>query len=225
MMVNPRLHSELLGFLVEHTTAHPDQPQLPSLNEIGRQLNISVARLREQLEVAKALNLVEVRPRTGIKLTSYNFGSAIWLSLSYALAIDQRHFDQFANLRKEVEMAFWRQAVDALTSEDKASLENLVERAFNKLHGTPIRIPHAEHRELHLRVFQRLDNPFVQGILEAYWNAYEAVGLSIYADFNYLEQVWAYHKQMIDAIVAGDTEAGYQAFVEHADLLQHIPRD
>ncbi len=224
-MVNPQLHSEFLGFLVEHTAAHPDQPQLPSLNEIGERLNISVPRLREQLEVAKALRLVEVRPRTGIKLTSYNFGTAIWLSLSYALAIDHRYFDQFANLRKEVEMAFWHRAVDSLTSEDKADLQHLVEMAFQKLHGSPIRIPHDEHRELHLRVFRRLDNPFVQGILEAYWNAYEAVGLSIYADLNYLEDVWGYHKKMVDAIVAGDTDVGYQAFAEHADLLQHRPRD
>ena len=52
-------------------------------------------------------------------------------------------------------------------------LTALVEQAWEKLRGTPIHIPQYEHRQLHLSIYQRLDNPFVSGILEAYWDAYE----------------------------------------------------
>ena len=52
----------------------------------------------------------------------------------------------------------------------------LIERALEKLRGTPVQVPHEEHRKLHLMIYSRLDNPFVTGILEAYWDAYEAVG-------------------------------------------------
>jgi len=72
-------------------------------------------------------------------------------------------------------------------------------------------------------IYSRLDNPFVQGLLEAYWEIYEAVGLNLYADYNYLERVWTYHQQMVDAICAGDFESGYRALVEHKDLLYHRP--
>jgi DNA-binding FadR family transcriptional regulator len=34
---------------------------------MSKELGVSVALLREQLEVAKAIGLVEVRPRTGIR--------------------------------------------------------------------------------------------------------------------------------------------------------------
>ena len=59
------------------------------------------------------------------------------------------------------------------------------------------------------------------GILEAYWDAYEAVGLNMYAGYDYLQQVWDYHQRMVDAIRSGDFETGYQALVEHKDLLYH----
>jgi DNA-binding GntR family transcriptional regulator len=92
-------------------------------------------------------------------------------------------------------------------------------RAMEKLNGDPIHIPHAEHRELHLSIYSRLNNPFVTGILEAYWEAYEAVGLNMYTDIHYLKNVWEYHRQMVDAICTGDVEAGYHALLEHTDLL------
>ena len=57
------------------------------------------------------------------------------------------------------------------------------------------------------------------GLLEAYWELYEAVGMNLYTDYNYLEQVWAYHQQMVDSICVGNDELGYQALVQHKDLL------
>ncbi|HSO27794.1 MAG TPA: hypothetical protein VLS48_06960, partial [Anaerolineales bacterium] len=64
---------------------------------------------------------------------------------------------------------------------------------------------------------------FVVGILEAYWEAYEAVGLNVYADYDYLCQVWSYHQAIVDALQQGDIEASYQAFVDHKDLLYLRP--
>jgi DNA-binding FadR family transcriptional regulator len=99
----------------------------------------------------------------------------------------------------------------------------LVQRAWEKLRGQPVRIPHEEHRRLHLGIFRRLDNPFVLGLLEAYWEAYEAVGLSVFADYEYLYQVWTYHQQMVEAIEAGEFEQGYQVLVAHAELIRRMP--
>jgi DNA-binding GntR family transcriptional regulator len=63
----------------------------------------------------------------------------------------------------------------------------------------------------------------VTGILEAYWEAYEAVGLNLYTDYDYQQKVWVYHQRMVDAIESGDYQAGYQALVEHKDLIYHRP--
>jgi DNA-binding FadR family transcriptional regulator len=209
--------SEFLRYLASHEEAARG---LPTLNELSRELGIGLAALREQLEVARALGLVEVKPRMGTRRREYSFTPAIRQSLGYALALDNNHFRKYAELRKHVESAFWHQAVRKLTEDDKQDLQNLVARAWEKLRGTPVQVPHEEHCLLHLKIYSRLDNPFVTGILEAYWEAYEAVGLNVFAGgYEYLQEVWRYHQKMVEAICTGDFEAGYDALVAHTDLL------
>ena len=47
--------------------------RLPSLQELSAEHGVSISVLREQLQVARALGFVEVRPRTGIKRLPYTF--------------------------------------------------------------------------------------------------------------------------------------------------------
>ena len=214
--VSPEL-SEFLRYLASHEEA---ERGLPTLNELSRELGIGLAALREQLEVARALGLVEVKPRMGTRRREYSFTPAIRQSLGYAIALDHSHFRKYAELRKHVESAFWHEAVCTLTEEDQQELQKLMARAWQKLRGTPVQIPHEEHRQLHLTIFRRLDNPFVTGILEAYWDAYEAVGLNVFAGgYDYLQEVWQYHQNIVDAICTGEFQAGYEALVAHTDLL------
>ena len=223
MMPQKQFPSEFFEYLASRVAEGCDSDRLPSLSQLSDELGISVARLREQLEVIKALGLVEVRPRTGIRCLPYSFFPAIWQSLSYAISVDHDYFEAFSDLRKQLERAYWEQAISSLTPEDMAYLDNLMTQAWEKLRGSPVRIPHHEHRELHLCIYRRLGNPFVLGIMEAYWEAYEAVGLSLYTDFDYYEQVWTHHQIMIDAIKQGDYQASYQALDSHFELLRQRP--
>lgn len=220
-MPDIRLNYEFLQYLVNRANATNGADQLPSLSVMSKEMGVSVAYLREQLEVAKAFGLVEARPRTGIRRLTFSFLPAVMQSASYAIAMQPDFFWQFSDLRIHIEAAYWNDAVHKLTSEDHQKLKYLVDQAWKKLRGHPIEIPHAEHRELHLTIYSRLGNPFVQGLLEAYWELYEAVGMNLYTDYNYLEQVWKYHQLMVDSICNEQTEKGFQALVEHKDLIYH----
>jgi DNA-binding FadR family transcriptional regulator len=211
--------SEFMRYLAAHPQA---EESLPPLTALSAELGVSVASLREQLEVARALGLVDVRPRTGIRRLPFTFLPAVRRSLSYAIALDQNYFEMFADLRQNVEAAYWHEAVGKLNNEDHARLKSLVERAWRKLDGRPIQIPHDEHKQLHLTIFCKLNNPFVSGILEAYWESYEAIGLNFFTDYNYLRSVWQYHEKMVDSIGCKDFDAGYRALVEHTDLLANL---
>jgi DNA-binding FadR family transcriptional regulator len=219
--VSPKI-SEFLRYLASHEVA---EIGLPTLTELSQELGVSVASLREQLEVARALGLVEVKPgRGGTRRRPYSFAPAIRQSLGYALALDDRHFQMYSDLRNHVESAFWYEATKKLTVEDKEELQEIIARAWGKLQRSPIQVPHEEHRTLHLLIYSRLENPFVTGILEAYWDAYEAVGLNVFAGgYDYLQEVWKYHQVMVDSICDGNEEAGYEALVAHTDLLYHRP--
>jgi DNA-binding FadR family transcriptional regulator len=213
--------SEFMRYLAFHAEA---ERSLPPLKDLSEELGISVASLREQLEVARALGLVEVRPRLGMKRKDYSFTPAVRQSLRYALALNDDNFRKFSALRTHVETAFWYEAVEKLTEADKQELQSLVNKAMEKLHRTPIQVPHEEHRNLHLTIYRRLENPFVTGILEAYWDAYEAVGLNVFVgDLYYLLEVWQYHHQITEAICNGDYKSGYEALVAHTDLLYQRP--
>jgi len=198
--------------------------RLPALNELSKELGIGLSVLREQLEVARALGLVEVRPRTGIRRLPYSFFPAVQQSLSYAMQRSPFAFEAFADLRNHLEACYWNEAVHKLLDEDKRELQSLVRRAWAKLSGEMVQIPHEDHRQLHLLIYRRLENPYVQGILEGYWDAYEAIGLNVYTDLSYLQDVWRYHQRMVDAIQSGNYSDGFQALVEHKDLLFHRPR-
>lgn len=209
--------SEFMRYLATHTEA---DDALPSLKDLSEQLGLSLASLREQLEVARALGLVEVRPRLGTRRREYTFTAAVRQSLQYALALNDEHFRKYSELRNHVEAAFWYEAVEKLTAADKAELQALVRRAWEKLRGAQIQVPHEEHRALHLSIYRRLENPFVTGILEAYWDAYETVGLNVFAGgYEYLQEVWRYHEKMVASICSGDYKAGHEALTAHTDLL------
>ena len=192
------VRSEFMKYLIE-LNAEPGT-RLPPINDLAVILGISSGKLREQLEVARELGLVDVKPKTGIRVRGFSFFPTVQTGLRFALALDRRFFDEYSQLRNQTEASFWHQAVELLHADDKVYLQELMDRAWTKLEGDPIQIPHDEHRELHLTIFSRLNNAFVLGLLEAYWDAYEVVGLDRYEDYAYLREVWTYHGRMVDAI-------------------------
>lgn len=218
------LPDKLSDFLRYLSSDSQKDERIPALTVLSNELGVSVASLREQLEVARALGWVEVKPKTGIRRLPFSFRPAVEQGLAYAIAVDPNYFKMFSDFRKHVEAAYWYEAVGLLDKSDFQNLRELMARAFEKLQRSPVQIPHQEHRELHLSIFCKLNNPFVAGILEAYWNLYEAVGLDVYTELHYLQQVWAYHQKMVDAICDGNFDTGFQALTEHMDLINQRER-
>jgi DNA-binding FadR family transcriptional regulator len=212
-----RIESDFLRYLLAQGCTPGGR--LPSLNEISNEIGVSVGKLREQLEVARVLGLIEASPRRGIHYTGYDFLPAVRQSLMFGLSLNRHLFDGYSALRGHLEIGFWDEAVVRLTAEDHQRLGQLVAGAWAKLQQGRIQIPHAEHRAFHMTIFARLDNLFVTGLLEAYWDAYEAVDLNTYADYHYLTAVWRYHEQIADAISAGDFAQAKQLHIDHMALL------
>jgi DNA-binding FadR family transcriptional regulator len=212
-----KLDSQFLNYLIEAQIAPGER--VPTLQEIGEELGISVGKLREQLEVARNLGLVSIRPRVGMQREPLDFSKAILPSVLFSLGTGEASFIQFSQLRRAIETELWSSAVVLLTDEDKQRLGDVVNQAWAKLRGQPIHVPNGEHRQFHLLIYSRLDNPFVQGLLASYWDAYEASELTRFASYQYWLDVWSYHEKIADALCANDFDRGRQLLVEHFDLL------
>jgi DNA-binding FadR family transcriptional regulator len=210
--------SELLRYLA----ASPANAngRIPTLNELSLQLGISTATLREQLEVARMMGIVEVRPKTGIRKLDYSFRPAVTTSVAYAITQEASNFTEISDLRKHIEAAYFIEAAQQLTTKDLDALQKVVNRALEKLQPGSFQIPSAEHREFHLAIYCHVDNVFVMGILEAYWDIYRASGFELYPDVQYLQKVWQDHARILDLIRKKDLAQGLSVLMEHMDLLK-----
>lgn len=215
-----KLDSEFLNYLLVHEIQPGER--LPTLSEMSREIGISVSKLREQLEVARSLGLVSVRPRVGMQREAFDFLPAVRDTALFALSTGEATFRQFSEVRRALEMALWDEAVCQLTAEDKEELREIVAQAFAKLESEPVHIPATEHRRFHLTIFRRLDNPFVHGLLAAYWDIYEAVQLTRLASYAYWLEVWSYHQRIVEALCADDLEEGRRLVIEHFELLPTV---
>lgn len=214
-------NTPFLNYLVQKQLQPGEK--LPKLSDISDELGVSVGKLREQLEIARSLGLVSVRPRVGIQREPFDFSAVILNAVLFSNATGEATFAQFSQLRQGVELSLWMDAVQLLTEDDKAELKQLIDQAWQKLGGKPIHIPKAEHRALHLKIFSRLDNPYVQGILETYWDVYAASELTRFSSLAYWVEVWRYHEDIVKAICAGEFEQGRQLLLEHFSLLRTEP--
>jgi GntR family transcriptional repressor for pyruvate dehydrogenase complex len=194
--------------------------KLPSIGTLAKELGISHGRLREDLIAAQAYGMVEMRPGDGTYIRPFDFYAAIRPAVIYGIACDKHNFDRFYRLRAGIEVAFWEEATSKLHSEDLTKLSKIIRRAEDRLTDVPIEIPHREHRIFHMLLFSRLNNPFVIGLLKAYWDGYEAVELHRYFDISYYEEMWAYHKQIIDLLQQGQIQQSQQILVEHFAILE-----
>src|SRR3989304_5847383 len=107
-----QMDSDILRYIIQQNLKPGDR--IPALNELRGELNISVSKLRERLEVGGMLGMVEVRPRTGIRCQDFDFMPALRLSLFFALANDRHMFELYNNLRIHVEVAYWHEACSLL---------------------------------------------------------------------------------------------------------------
>lgn len=212
--------------LLKYFAAIPEgsDQRIPPLSELSKQLGISVATLREQLEVARLLGIVEIKPKAGIHKTGYSLKPALLASLTYAVDCNSQLFTHLSSLRKHLEAAYFIEAVQLLSTSDIEYLTLLNKRAQEKIRSIPPQLPNAEHRDFHLGIYRRLNNPFVTSVLEVYWDLYRSTGLEIYPEMTYIDRVWQYHQRIVDAIRQGNLNLGMQILVEHMDLISQRER-
>jgi DNA-binding FadR family transcriptional regulator len=208
--------SDLLDYLAE---ANRNGTPIPTIAELSGELGMSITSLREQLEVARRLGFVTIKPKTGIQPCGFSLAPALRLSLQYGIRVQPELFEAFRDLRKHIEASYWFEAAPILTSAEVSTLGDIVRKAQSKIKKQPIESPEKEHRAFHLAIFQHLENPVVKSLLETYWDLNAGNERNYYIDQNYLEIVWNYHQRIVEALAARDFERGHQALLAHMDLV------
>lgn len=207
----------LLSYLA--TTAKEGK-SIPSIAQMGQDLGLSNAAIREQLEVARQLELVEIKTKTGIQISDFSITPAIRLASKYGIELNPDLIWELFSVRQHLELCYWQEAVVSLSKEDIEQLGQIVESALTKISKRPIIVPIEEHREFHLSIYKPLKNGFLISILEAYWDLFYESEIRFYSDQTSLESVWEYHRKIYQAIASKQYEVGYQALLTHFDIVR-----
>lgn len=221
-MTPPELDSPFLAYLAQHNVLPGDR--LPTLAEISRAMGVSIGKLREEVGLARAWGLVSLRPRVGMQRERLDFAAILLTGVLFGLGTGELTFQQLSQLRRSLETSLWSEAVQRLQPEDLRHLRALVSAAQTKLRATQVEIPFAEHRDLHLTIFSRLENPLVTGLLSVYWEAYQASEITRYNSYHYWVEVWSYHDAIVSALESGAFDQGRALLIEHFNLLPQSPR-
>ncbi len=195
-----------------------DEP-LPTLSSLSEELGVSLSSLREQLEVARALGFIEIKPRAGMRKLPFNFSDSVKVSTLYGIKKDPELFKSYTNLRNHLELSYWYEAASQLTISDISEMCKLVNAAKQKLSMVPPQLPSSEHRSLHMTLYSKLDNIFVVGLLDTYWDLFEEFGYNDIPDREYQEKVWLFHSKIVESLKNRDFTLGYNLMREHMDLL------
>lgn len=220
MLRNNILPYSILQYIIDKKLeTESGELKLPPMGDLARELRVSRGKLREELIVAQAYGVVDMRPGDGTYILPFDFYSAIRTAVLYSIARDQNHFDSLYRLRVQLEIAFWDKAASKLDKEDHDTLLSILEAAESKLTKKRIEIPYSEHRNLHLCFFNKLENEYVLGLLSSFWDSYEAVGLNIYYDYSYHLDMWTRHRAMVEAIIDGRIDESEAILISHFSLL------
>jgi DNA-binding FadR family transcriptional regulator len=216
-MTLTKIKSDLLDYLAE---AHQTKTPIPSIPELSNQLGISVASVREQLEVARRLGFVDVKTKVGIQTREFCLNPLLELGIGYGAKVQPHLLDALRDLRKHIEISYWHETAPQLTSLEVQRLHNIVDDALIKISHEPKYMPAQEHREFHTQIFLHLDNAIAASILETFWNMTAETERVMVHDPVYLQNVWSYHRRIADALASRDFERGYQWLIEHMDLVK-----
>ena len=214
---------EFIDYVVEKIKS--ENTSLPSIGQISKELGVSIPCLREQMELSRILGIIELQPRRGISIQPYQFGSAVVKSLKYSIKLNKNYFSEYSQLRMHLESAFFLEAVKLLDEADLQHVYQLTQSAKKKLNSNPIQIPHIEHRTFHLYIFSKLNNVFVKGLLESYWDIYETIGMDVYFDLDYLNAVWDYHESIAIAIIQKNYSEAHQKLIDHMQYIYQMYKE
>jgi len=213
--------ASLLNYLAEASKNNQD---IPSIAELSQILGVSIASVREQLEVARKLGFVDVKPRTGIQRRPFSLVPLIRLGMNYGIQSEAHLLNDYSELRRHLELSYWDKAFSVLKNDQMDYMQFLVDIAFRKLQRKPAIIPTEEKSEFHLTLYRPLGNQVLISILEAAWDLEEANGGKIHEDLDDMLSSWSVRQVIVDALRERDKTKGKNA-LESLLLLANKPKE
>ena len=195
--------------------------QLPTEHELARSLRVSRTSLREALVVLEMLGLIETRHGQGRFVRADQEAPFLHLN-SVHIGEDESPF-VLLEARKAFEPGVAALAATARTEEDVSRMQRILESG--ETHRRDVNQRTKADRLLHRAVAAATHNPLVQCIgefltdfmVEALWLALDRAAERIPGR---LEEGWAEHRAICEAIEAEDADGACRAVLDHLTRVE-----
>jgi GntR family galactonate operon transcriptional repressor len=221
-----RLHQQVvraIALRILHTTGEQIEQALPTEIELSQELNVSRNVVREAAKVLASKGLIEIRPKTGMRIRSrrdWNVFDADMLAWLFEVGPDEKFFQDLYDLRYVVEPAAAERAALRATGEEIAAIDNHYRMMAASIHDLEAHT--LADTQFHATIIAACHNEFLEQINSTYW-------IALQSSFRLTGQVpdgrsntLQYHKAILDAIQSRNPNGARLAM---ENLLAQVARD
>lgn len=185
---------------------------LPPEAQLARDIGISRLSLREGVKSLEAVGILEARQGEGLYVKAFSFDS-IFENLPYSFATDGKSLRDLLQVRTALEEGLVGMVVTRTTPAQLARLEDLVEGMLTR--AAAGETFESEDREFHRVLYAPLENPFLDRLVELFWEVFHRLNGNADVSLWNLEQTAHDHQAILDALRAGKAEQVVAAMHTH----------
>ncbi|GAA2249329.1 FCD domain-containing protein [Herbiconiux moechotypicola] len=201
----------LRSYISEKGLAAGDQ--LPAEADLAASFGISRLSLREAIKGLETVGVLKTRHGGGTYVEPFSF-SPILENLPYAIELQSRDLRNLLEVRAALEEGLIGRASEWIRRRD---LEALRELAVSMETATPERIAELD-RQFHLRLYEPLDNPLVDQMIELFWEIFHRMQEQTVTSAPSGAELARLHLNIVDALA--DESDVVQAMSRHFDDIR-----
>lgn len=185
---------------------------LPSEGQLAKDMGMSRLSLREGVKTLEAVGILEARQGEGLYVKAFTFDS-IFENLPYSFATDGKSLRDLLQVRTALEEGLIGMMAAKATPAQLEHLEHLAGQMLTKARAG--KTFEDEDRQFHLTLYGPLENPFLNRLVELFWEVFRRLHGSAGVSHWNLEQTAQDHQDIIAALRAGDTQRTTEAMRSH----------
>lgn len=190
---------------------------LPPEAQLAKDIGVSRLSLREGVKSLEAVGILEARQGEGLYVKAFTFDS-IFENLPYSFASDGKSLLNLLQVRTALEEGLVGMLADKTTPEQLQELEHLSESMLSKAQAN--QNFENEDREFHRVLYAPLHNPFLDRLVDLFWEVFHRLNGSADVTFWNLEQTANDHRVIVQALRRGEPESITAAMRAHFQQIR-----
>lgn len=214
-----RIAARILDLISEKKLLPGDR--LPPERELVEMMQVSRPSLREALRALAMMNVIEIRQGSGTYVSSLQ-PDLLVEHLEFIYRLDNSTFLQLLEARKCLEVSLIALAIDRITDQEIARLEECLERSIRSIDDKHAVLE--ADLELHGTIAEATRNPIINRLYVSLVRLGRASRLRTVGIPGVARQTIEDHRVIVEAIKARDVQAAQQAMKEHLERIEVVLR-